>query len=813
MNDIRTAWRTLRRDRGFAAVGVLTLAFGIGVNVTVFGLISAFFLQPLPVKDPHQLVLLMQRGDVVNFPHGHSFPDYLDYRASATVFSELAAYTPTPAHISARGQAPERTWIEVVSPSYFSVAGVTPAFGEFPPPESEFVGGPPTVVLAYRYWQRRFGGDPSLVGRPITLNGKSFTVVGIAPASFTGLSWAMAVSGFVPSGSLGALQGSDGWLRNRGTPAWRVMGRLGSGKTIEDARAEVSVIAARLAAVYPAEHKGTRPLVIPENRARPDPAIAGFLPIFAAVFAAMVGLVLAIACANVANLMLSRAITRQRDLVIRSAIGASRMRLIRLQLAESLMLAAAAGICALVLSHWAGGALAGFTPTDDIPINEDRPWDWRVYVFTAGASAIAGVAAGLWPALRAMSFDLVTSLKEGGSSIGKPKHALRNLLVIGQVTLSLVVLSSAGMFLHSLRQMRHLDLGLRADGLMMASVDLGLQQYGDQRGLQFLQDLLTKVRSLPGVTAATVSVHVPFDYGMQFTDVSIDGPVPGTKDETLSTGYNAVGSGFFETMPVRVVRGRGLYPSLEETTQRVAVVNETMARKLWPSQDPVGRRFRIGQNGDWIDVVGVAADGKYMMLAEEPRAYFYVPLSQRYSSPVTVIVRSASDPAALLGPLQRLLRELDADLPVFNIRTMERHVRDSVFGLMPIRMAASMAAVQGAIGLLLAVMGLYAVVSYAVARRTREIGIRMALGAQRTDVVRLVVGEGLRLSVVGVVLGVIVSAALGLGLSKVLYGVGSVEVRVLGAVTILLLAVSGVACYLPARVATRVDPLSALRHE
>jgi hypothetical protein len=292
MDDARQALRSLRKQPGFTAVAILTLAFGIGVNVTLFGMISAFFLQPLPVKDAHQLVIVMQRGDVVNMPYGHSYPDYRDYREATTTFSMLAAYRPAPVHLSAPGQTPERTWIEIVSPNYFALAQVSPAFGEFPQTaDAEMKGATPTVVLSYRYWQRRFGGNPTLVGKPITLNGKAFTVIGIAPASFTGLSWAMAVSAFVPAGAVGTLM-EDVSLENRGAHAWRLMGRLVPGKTIEDARSELEVVAKRLATTSSAEHKGSRIVLIPENRSRPDPAIAGFLPIFAAVFSAMAGLVL-----------------------------------------------------------------------------------------------------------------------------------------------------------------------------------------------------------------------------------------------------------------------------------------------------------------------------------------------------------------------------------------------------------------------------------------------------------------------------------------------------------------------------------------
>ncbi|HET9270466.1 MAG TPA: FtsX-like permease family protein, partial [Vicinamibacterales bacterium] len=348
---------------------------------------------------------------------------------------------------------------------------------------------------------------------------------------------------------------------------------------------------------------------------------------------------------------------------------------------------------------------------------------------------------------------------------------------------------------------------------LMASVDLGLQQYGERRGRQFLEDLVTRAEALPGVRSATVAVHVPFDYGMQFTDVGIDRVIPGSKDGYLSTPYNVVGPKFFETTGATIVSGRLLDARDDERSRHVAVVNETMARTLWPGEDPLGRRFRFGRDGGWIEVVGVAADGKYVMLAEQRRPYFYVPLAQHYRSPVTVMIRTASDPAALATPLQRLLNERDPDLPVFNVRTMEKHVRESVFGLMPLRMGASMAAVQGAIGLLLTVMGLYAVVSYAVARRTREIGVRMALGAGRGNVLRLVVREGMRLSLVGIAIGLLLACGVGFVMSRILYGVVPIDVPVFGNVTALLLAVSALACYLPARRATRVDPLVALRYE
>jgi predicted permease len=625
----------------------------------------------------------------------------------------------------------------------------------------------------------------------------------------------MAVSGWVPAGGMGRLMdGGDAFRENRGIPAFRLMGRLARGKTIDDARAQVGVIVKRLIAEYPAEHKGTRALVVPENHARPDPAVSEFLPVFAVIFAAMVALVLLIACANVANLMMSRAISRQRDLVIRAALGCGRMRLIRFQLVESLVLAAAAGVLGFLLSDAAGRAMAGFAPAWDIPIVEQRPWDWRVSVFTLVVSIIAGLGAGLWPARRAARFDIAEALKDGGNGVGASRHALRNLLVVAQVTLSLVVLVSAGLFLHSLRQMQTVALGFRPDGILMMSMDLGLQQYGEERGRRFVEDLLARAEQLPGVASATVTSFVPFHYGMQFRDVSTGGVIPGSKDGFVSAAFTSVGPRFFETTGGVLARGRALDVTDGEQTRHVAVINETMARTLWPGEDAIGKRFLFGRGGnDWIEVVGIARDGKYVMLAESPRAYCYLPMVQHFQPSLTLMVRSASDLPALVAPLKQIVGEIDPGLPVYNARSMDEHIRSSVFGLMPMRAGTSIAGVQGFVGLLLAVMGLYAVVSHAVSRRTREIGIRMALGAERLDVLRLVVREGMRLSLVGIATGLVLAAMLGLILSKVLYGLAPVDATVFAGVTLLLVSVCALACYVPARRATRVDPLVALRHE
>ena len=815
MNDLKFAFRQLLKNPGFTAVAVLTLALGISANTTIFSIISAMFFQPLPVKDPDRLVLVLQKSAIWKMPHGHSWLDYRDYRERVDAFSDVLAVMFNPAHLSVPGQQPERTWIEAVSGNYFAMLGVEAKLGRvFRRDEGETPGADPVIVLSHGYWQSKFGGDPAVIGRTINFNGYPLTIIGVMPETFGSAQWSMAPAAFVPVSMFSHVRlGGDELLRNRGAPMFKTMARLKPGVTLAQARAAVDIVAKQLARDFPEEHKQARVSVVPERFCRPEPTFSEFMPLVGSVFMVMVLLVLLIACANVANLMFSRAIVRQKEMGIRTAIGATRWRLLRQLLAESVVLAVLAGAVGCLLAFWSADLLAGFNPAGDIPVRTDRNWDWRVFAYTFAVSVLAGVVTAIAPALRATRLDVQATLKEGGAALlASSRHPFRSGLVISQVAICVVVLIAGGLFVRSLQQVARLDLGFRTDHLLMASLDLGLQGYDDAKQKQFYRELTDRVKALPGVRAASLANTVPFDYSFDIALVATEERA-GDKDNFTSVHINRVDPDYLPTMGTTLLRGRNFTEHDTDAAPKVAIVNSFMAEKLWPGQDALGKRFKLGSDGEIWQVVGVARNGKYVMIGEEPRPFFYVPLAQRHVSPVTLHVWTASDPAAVTPAVRDALHQMAPHLPVYNVRTMEQHVHDSAFAMMPLRMGATLAAVQGLLGLLLALMGIYGVVSYVVSQRTREIGIRMALGAQKLDIFRLVVRDGFKLTLIGLAIGLLFALGLTGIFSKILYGLTPAATPVFAVVVVLLAAVALLACYLPARRAAKVDPMVALRYE
>ena len=815
-SDLKFALRQIAKFPGYTAVVVLTLAFGIGVNTQIFGIVSAMFLQPMPVRDADRLTVIVEHSKLINLPHGLSFLDFRDLRAGSKSLTDHIAYFFTPVHLSIEGKTPERSWVEAVTPDAFGKFGITTVLGRpLQASDGEMPPGTPVAVLTHSTWQNRFGSDPGVIGRTVLINAKAFTVVGVAKPGFESFSYAVSASMFVPSGTLPMLRAdADGFFKYRSAVIWRVLAYRAPGASIADANAELAVFAKRFLKDFPEDHRDSSFEAVAEQHARPDPSLSAFMPVFVALFSGLVILVLFIACANVANLMSARALEREKELVMRAALGASRGRLPRQLLVESLILAALAGLAGYFVARLGGDALIRFMPTGDIPTRQIQPPGWQILVFTAGISLVAGLAAGLFPALRASRTDLNEGLKQGAGRQISGRHRMRDLLVIGQVAVSCIVLIASALFLRGLQAAGNLNVGFRPERLIMLSLDVSLQGYDMERGLRFQKHLIENVRALPGVENAGFTQHVPFSNNIQIRQIWPDNPTANVTDGHMAVSLSSVTPGFLSTMGVPLLRGRDLAETDVAKTPLVAVINDAMAKTFWPGKDPIGQRF----HADWIgspmiEVVGLVPTGKYVMLTEDSKPYFYTPFAQNYGMPATLAVRTTKDPQGLAASLRDAVHRLDPDLPIYSVLTMDDHLAQSFFALMPLRMGAMLAGVQGAIGLLLAILGLYSVVSYGVANRTREIGVRIALGATNRNVLQLIAREGMRLTLIGIVIGVVFSVGVAFVLSHVVFGVHTFDMVAFPLVVVMLFATAALACWLPARRATRVDPMVALRAE
>jgi predicted permease len=826
--DVRYGLRGLRRSPGFTAVVVTTLALGIGANGAIFSLANALLFRPLPVGQPDELVSIYTSDHSGPLHGGSSYPDYVDFRDRNDLLSGLVAYMATPLDLGDESLGPsgesERVFGEMVTGNYFSVLGVEPVLGRGFTQEEDRTPHP-VAVVSHGLWQRRFAGDPAVIGRSIRINGHRFTVVGVAPPRYPGLIRGLASDVWVPLTMHRQAMPGGMDLTSRGDRGLLVMGRLAPGATLEQARARFRAIAAALHESHREAwsnvfEKARVVTVEPESAARVFPAVREPVVIFIALLMSVVGLVLLIACANVASLLLARAAARRRELAIRVALGAARARLVRQLVTESLLLSALGGAAGLLLAMWGTDLLHAMVPPLPFPVALDLGLDWRVVGFTAGVSLATSLLFGLVPALAASRPDLVSALKDdAGGGSGWHRARLRKSFVAGQVALSLVLLIGSGLFLRSLRNASAIEVGFDPEDLVALSVDLSLQGYDEERGHAFHRQLIERVRALPGVTAASLAAELPLGF---------DGPMglSGTRRGITVEGYRAaegedtevstttVGPDYFQTMKIPLVRGRGFSERDTRGSPGVVVVNQAFARRYWPGQEALGKRIQMGGGNNAgapsLEVVGVVVDGKYATLGEEKRPFFYLPLYQDHSPRVTLVVRTEASPAAALAAARRAVRDLDRNLPIHAARTMSDHLAAT---LLPARMAAAVLGVFGLVALALAAMGLYGVVSFSVAQRTREIGMRMALGARRRDVLDLVIRQGMQLTLIGIAIGLAIAGAMTRMLSGLLYGVSAGDPLVFTAIALLLAAVAGLACYLPARRAARVDPMLALRHE
>jgi predicted permease len=794
----------LVKSPGFAIVTVLSLALGIGVNTTVFSLLDAVTLRSLPVPHPERIVDIATR-EAGGEPHADfSYPLYAGLRDHNDVLSGMIAYVDTSVGLAA-GDQTERLNAEFVSVNYFSVLGIQPVIGSAFAPDDERPQAPRAAVISYALWKRRLGGEPAALQKTIALNGRTFAVVGVAPQNYSGLLRGMPTDVWLTLPHRADFEGDPKLLTSDQVSWLSLAGRLKPGVTIEQAQARLTSMLPALS--EEARQSGKWEAALTKAAGGSQVYVAELTRPLTLLFIAVV-LILAIACANVASLLLSRAKVRGKEIGIRLALGATRGRIVRQLLTESLLLALAGGGLGFLMAVWTAGLASDLRTRAGGALDLDVRPNARVLLFTLIVSILTVLLFGVVPALRASRLKLVPVLK---SDLSTPAFArgpsLHSLLVVTQVTLSLVLLVGAGLFLRSFWKLQSVEKGFTGDNVLAMSLNMDLQGYDDSRGKSFYAAALENLASFPGVQSVSLASALPASAG----GARMERPANGTKPavgEDVSIDIISVSPRFFETLELPLLGGRDFRLLDTEKSGKLIIVNESMAKKFWPKEDPVGRSFNDGVTT--FEVVGVAGDTKYRSLREAPRLAMYQPLVQSYRPSMNILVRTASDPAALAGPIQTRLHSIAPALTVFNVRTLFEHVGRSLYVE---RMESLLLAFFGLLALMLTAIGIYGVVAYSVAQRTREIGIRMALGARKKDVLKLILAKGLMLVVWGTGFGLIGCYWLSRLVSTQLYAVEPNDPLTLAAVATLLLAIALLASYIPARRATKVDPLVALRHE
>lgn len=808
ISDLRHAWRALRQAPLFTAIAVLTLGLGIGANSAIFTVVNAVFFRPVPVAEPERLVDVYTRENQNRFSTS-SYPDYLDLRDRAASFDGVLHYRLN-SMMLAVDDARVVLWTEIVSGNYFEVLGVRPALGRFfVPAEEDVRGAPLTVVLSHPFWQRQFAGDPAIVGRPIRLNGHLFTVVGVAPAGFGGMVRGLVPSVWVTVASTERTNGHAGVIEGRGNRGGWNKARLRPGVTVEAAQAEVATIGRDLAATWPASNAGREFTAVSSAGITIHPSVDGMLTAGAAILLAVPGLVLLIACANLATLLLARAAGRRREIAVRLAVGATRGQLVRQLMTEQMLLALLGGMTGLFLSAWLSRLVTTVRVPIPVPLSLDLATDGRVVIFTLVVTVLTGVAVGLIPALRGSQADLVPDLREGADG-GRRGSRLRRVLVAGQLALSMLLLVGAGLLVRSIGEAARIDRGF--DGSRTAVVAFDMTQAGvsPERGASFYERLEARVRELPGVRQVAWAHRLPLQLNYEATQILVEGQIRAADAPNWSIPVAWVSPDYFETIGTPIVRGRPFARTDHRDAPPVVIVNETMARQMWPGEDPIGKGLRRRADGPLFEVIGVARDAKVQTLGEDPRPHVYFATTQGYRPDLYFLATVSGDPVELLPTLRETARELDPDVSFLDTTTMNAQVDLALF---PLRFAATLLSVLGLAGMLIAALGLYGVIAQGVAHRTRELGIRMALGADARRVALLVIRDGMLVVALGAVTGLLLAAGATRALRGWLYGISPTDPATFVAVVAGFAAVALLACWLPARRATRVDPVVALRAE
>ena len=799
LNDFRYALRQLIKAPSFTAVAIVTLALGIGACTAIFSVVNTVLLRPLDYPNPERLVVIRET-QLPQFPEFTvAPPNYLDWEKQTKSYEHLAAYTGAGLNLTGEGE-PQRLIGVKVTAHYFDVYGIKPVLGRTLLPEEDAEGKNHVVVLSYPFWHRVFGGARDVVGRPIQLNGEQYTVVGVAPYGFGAAS---KVDLWTPM----AFKPDETANSNRGAHYINVAGRLKPGVTVAQARAELNLIATQLAQQYPDSNKGWGIMMAPLQ----DYSVRDVRPVLYTLLGA-VACVLLIACANLANLLLARATARHREISIRAALGAGRGRLVRQLLTESVVLAVCGGIAGILLARWGLDALLSLAPST-LPRTGDIRLDSGVLIFSLTLSVATGLLFGIAPAWLAARADVNEALKQGtrGSTEGGARGRLRSALVVVEVTFALVLLGGAGLLARSFMQLAHVDPGFIPENAALMRLSLPEKKYPQpEQQLAFANSLLEQIRNLPGVQAVGITHSMPLvgDYVLTFT---IEGRPAMAPSDLPSTNYYAVTPDYFRAMGIRLVRGRIFTPQDDARAPRVAVINETMARQFFPNEDPIGKRINI-QNGPdtWREIVGIVADIKQYGLDKATSAQAYEPFAQAPLNSLNVVIRTTGSPAALLGALRPAVYAVDKDQPVGIIRPLEEIMADSISRQ---RFAMLLLTVFSSVALVIAAVGIYGVMAYNVVQRTGEFGIRMALGAQQRDVLRLVLAQGGKLIGLGLVVGLLATLGASRAMGSMLFNTSAYDPLTLTSITLLLAAVALVACFFPANRATKVNPIDALRTE
>jgi putative ABC transport system permease protein len=799
INDLRYALRQLIQAPSFTIVAILTLALGIGACTAIFSVVNTVLLRPLDYSDPDRIVVIRET-QLPQFPEfSVSPPNYLDWEKQTKSYECLAAYSGSRMNLTGDGEPQQLVGVKTTA-HYFDVYGVKPILGRMLLPEEDAVGKNHVVVLSYGFWQRVFGGVRDIVGRSIQLNGEPYQVVGVAPFGF---GVASKVDVWTPMAFTPKETAND----NRGAHYISVAGRLRPGVTFAQAKAELDVIAAQLAVQYPDAQKGWGIFMMPIQ----DYTVRDVKPVLYTLLGA-VGCVLLIACANLANLLLARATARSREISIRAALGAGRGRLIRQLLTESVVLAVCGGVAGMLLARWGLDGLLSLAPTS-LPRITEIHLDSGVLLFSLALSVVTGLVFGLAPAWLAARTDVNEALKQGtrGSTEGGARGRLRSALVVIEVTFALVLLGGAGLLARSFMQLAHVDPGFIPENATLLRLSLPQKKYAqDEQQTAFANSLLERVKNLPGVQAVGITHSMPLagDYVLGF---NIEGRPPIAPSDLPSTNYYSVTPDYFRAMGIRLVRGRVFTPQDDAKAPRVAIINETMARQFFPNENPIGKRINITNGPDtWREIVGIVGDIKQYGVDKATSAQSYEPFAQVPFTSLNVVIRTTGSPAALLGALRPAVYAVDKDQPVGIIRPLEEIMADSIARQ---RFAMTLLTVFSSVALVIAAVGIYGVMAYNVVQRTGEFGLRMALGAQQRDVLKLVLTQGGKLIGLGLVIGLLATLGASRAMGSMLFNTSAYDPLTLASITLLLGVVALVACFFPANRATKVNPIEALRTE